>query len=249
MSRNKNASKQYQEVNSSKEKEEKENKLKKYSWFELILYPQDNETNHNADLLNFIVKNKYLYPRKIYITHDRDVDENGEIKKSHVHLILKCAEKYTITGIMKQFIYLNLNQVIGIEHIKQAFMYLTHETFEAQQANKVQYSKEDLQGDTDLIQEIIQNRNYAQQILMELIEEQPYTIDVYKNFQYYSSNTQIALKAEFESRPAFYQKMCTEEQNKRKYGNKVYPVGYFKKYIEENVAEYIFEKIKERESM
>ncbi len=54
----------------------------RYSFFDLLLYP-DCES-HN-DILSILTDSKIDY---CAILHDKDVDENGNLKKPHIHLVL-----------------------------------------------------------------------------------------------------------------------------------------------------------------
>lgn len=55
-------------------------------YFCAILYPEDTRCE---ELLEYIKKN---YTEVTYILHDRDINENGEIKKAHYHVIFKVGE-------------------------------------------------------------------------------------------------------------------------------------------------------------
>lgn len=196
---------------------EQERDNKRYYWFELILYPQDDERNKNQYLLDFILRNKFLFPKCVYIVHDHDTENDGTIKKSHVHCIVKCAEKYTKKGLLDCMVYLNENQIEPIIHLRQAVAYLTHDTIKAEAENKPKYNKEELKGDLELVQMIIQNRNSVQKTLREIIKINHYTTDVYDFIEdNYPEDIALKLINEFESRPAFYQKMCVEEQFKER---------------------------------
>lgn len=196
---------------------EKEKDKKRYYWFEFILYPQDDSTNKNQYLLDFILRNKFLFPKCVYITHDRDIEPDGSIKKSHVHCIVKLSEKYTIDGILECMVYLNEHQVEPIIHLRQAIAYLTHDTIKAEALNKPKYDKSELRGDFDLVEKIIQNRNTVQKMLREIIKINHYTTDVYDYIEdNFSKEEADKLLTEFESKPAFYQKMCVEEQFKER---------------------------------
>ena len=46
-----------------------------------VLYP--DSTSYVFD--DVLVRLKDTFPELAYITHDRDVDDNGELKKPHVH--------------------------------------------------------------------------------------------------------------------------------------------------------------------
>ena len=104
----------------------------------LILYAED-EKHKNA--MQIIEKN-YKYKA---ILHDRDTDENGEIKKPHFHYIIKCDNSCpnstiaTALGITENYIQVILS-------LKGAYDYLTHKYSK----DKFQYSSSDLFGDLEI---------------------------------------------------------------------------------------------------
>ena len=51
--------------------------------FQGVLYP-DSESYCCDDVLNVL---KSTFPEFAYILHDKDTDENGELKKSHIHWV------------------------------------------------------------------------------------------------------------------------------------------------------------------
>lgn len=254
-SKAKNATDRRKEEKSNEEQKEVKISSAKYNWFELILYPQDNEQNHNADVLRYVSTNKYQYEKCIYITHDKDKKDNGESKKSHVHCIIKTSERITLSQLKNRLVYLTYiphhteNQIRPItEGLSEALLYLLHETFKARQENKTIYSKDELKGDSELINEIsIQNRNYIQNEIYQLIEESPFTLDVMKTAkEQYSRSTAIAIQQEFMNKPAFYQTICREERERRK---KPTPLKYGHDYlleISEEDAMKFFSLMKER---
>lgn len=51
--------------------------------FQGVLYP-DSESYCCDDVLNIL---KSTFPEFAYILHDKDTDENGELKKPHIHWV------------------------------------------------------------------------------------------------------------------------------------------------------------------
>lgn len=62
----------------------------------IILYPEDNS---HVLALDYI---KHNYENYIYILHNRDLNENYEIKKEHYHVILHFPNARTVSNISKQ---------------------------------------------------------------------------------------------------------------------------------------------------
>lgn len=62
----------------------------------LILYPEDNS---HVLALDFI---KHNYENYIYILHNRDLNDDNEIKKEHYHVILHFPNARTTSTISKQ---------------------------------------------------------------------------------------------------------------------------------------------------
>lgn len=105
----------------------------------LILYPLEDETHKQA----FIeIQKNYRYKA---ITHDRDTDENGELKKSHVHVVIKCDSTMPNKTIAEN-LGITPNYVQCIVSLKGAMDYLTHKYT----SDKYQYDEADLLGDLEI---------------------------------------------------------------------------------------------------
>lgn len=81
----------------------------------------------------------------IYIEHDKDIDEQGEIKKPHYHFVVKLKNACTISALSKRVgVAENM-----IEPIKRSFngalKYLIHYNCE----NKYQYEIEEVKSNSD----------------------------------------------------------------------------------------------------
>lgn len=57
---------------------------KKYQWYCVILYPAEH-VGHDA-ILRYV---RSFAPSYAFVTHDRDKDDKGNIKKTHVHLLFR----------------------------------------------------------------------------------------------------------------------------------------------------------------
>lgn len=71
--------------------------------FTLILY-NDDESLLNYNYIINIVKSPCFYNCKYYsILHNKDIDQNGELKKEHYHLLVKLENAISIENILKCF--------------------------------------------------------------------------------------------------------------------------------------------------
>lgn len=99
----------------------------------IILYP-DYEETHKKAFDN--IKKMYRYKA---IIHDRDVDENGELKKSHMHVVLKLDSTQPNKTIADN-LGIRSNYVQSIVSLKGALDYLTHKYSQ----DKFQYNESEL---------------------------------------------------------------------------------------------------------
>ena len=63
--------------------------------FTAELYP---EWNNYINILAYIQKLKYAY-----IVHDKDTNENGEVKKIHSHVVIKYGGRRTLSSVKNEF--------------------------------------------------------------------------------------------------------------------------------------------------
>ena len=108
---------------------------KRYYSFSGVIYEDDE---------NFEKQFNYLSTTHdcIWIRHDQDVNEDGELKKPHFHFVLKLKNACTISALSKNS-YINENL---IEPIKKSFngclKYLVHFGYD----DKYQYSIDDVES-------------------------------------------------------------------------------------------------------
>lgn len=104
----------------------------------LILYP-DDETHIKAMQ---IINNNFRYKA---ILHDRDITEDGEIKKAHYHYVIKLDSTQT-NDWLANTLEIKSNYIQKIISLKGALDYLTHKY----SPNKFQYDDVELFGDLSL---------------------------------------------------------------------------------------------------
>lgn len=134
-----------------------ENKRVVNRYFVAVLYPEDENYNF---YMEYIIKN---FLEVTYIIHDRDIDENGEIKKIHTHILFKVGDNARHLARVAKDIGIQENYLQGCN--KDAMlMYLIH----LNNPNKTRYKIEEVQGE-------LKNR------LKKLIDKQKPEEERYKN--------------------------------------------------------------------
>lgn len=114
-------------------------------YFVAILYEEDKRFN---DLMNFINTN---YTEITYVDHDRDIEEDGTLKKKHRHVVFKVGENArSIKQIAEEMQY-NIALIQGCNH-EAMLLYLLHKN----NPEKTQYTFEEVQGDKILLKKLLQ---------------------------------------------------------------------------------------------
>lgn len=103
--------------------------------YEIILYP--NEDKKHDEILEFIKKN---YDH-VYITHDKDVDEKGELKKPHVHVVVSFKNAKYLNGLATE-LDCAPNLIEVVTSLDNKLLYLIHFGIK----DKSQYSTDLVQG-------------------------------------------------------------------------------------------------------
>lgn len=142
----------------------------KYRNFMIILYTEDKK---HCSILDYIINNFNNYA---YILHDKDYNENGEIKKPHYHVMLCFDNPRTITGLSKELDLLpNYIEPTKHNYIK-GLRYLIH----ADEEDKYLYAVEEVKGTKTLIRKLENSLN-ADKTECEYIIE---IIDIIDNQDY-----------------------------------------------------------------
>ena len=68
---------------------------RRYNYF-VLLYPDEDEVHQLA--FDYIRSNYQC----AYITHDMDTDDNGELKKRHVHVVVHLSNACTLSAFAKR---------------------------------------------------------------------------------------------------------------------------------------------------
>lgn len=104
--------------------------------FHLVLYA-DDETHLKAYK---IIQEKYSYAS---IWHDRDILEDGTIKKLHLHVVLHLSSPKSVTALANDLGITSNYIEICKKDYKQSLLYLIHYN----QKDKMPYKVEDVEGD------------------------------------------------------------------------------------------------------
>lgn len=111
--------------------------VKKGRNFQGVLYP-DSESYDCGEVLQKLSD----FPEYVYILHDMDVDENGELKKPHYHWLISNGVPTTLSAIVGR-LDVPSNSVEFCRSFRAFLLYMIH----ANAPEKHQYSMEDLQGE------------------------------------------------------------------------------------------------------
>lgn len=103
--------------------------------FCLLLYPLEDETHKNAI---DIIKRSYDYAM---ITHDSDLDEEGNLKKSHTHLVIRFNNPVWNSALAKDLGIEN-NYIQKCRSLERSLLYLVHYN----EPDKFQYDTRKVQG-------------------------------------------------------------------------------------------------------
>jgi len=136
---------------------------KKYNYnrnFTLLLYPEDKT---HMEALEYIKKNYDC----AYIKHDKDITEDGEIKKEHIHCVIRVGNNPRWRSAIAEEIGISEAYIEGCNLIKQ-LRYLIH----ADQPEKYQYKLEEVEGNlkTSLIKEMEKDNESENEKISKMIE-------------------------------------------------------------------------------
>lgn len=102
----------------------------------LVLYPNEDPTHKTA--LEYIKEN---YSKYAYIKHDKDVLEDGSIKKEHYHVVVSFSN-YRWRNAISNELGITINYIEKVRNIENALKYLIHYN----NSNKYQYDIEEVKG-------------------------------------------------------------------------------------------------------
>lgn len=102
-----------------------------------------------------------------YILHDKDKNENGELKKAHWHVVIRCQNQQWRSAICKD-IGIEENYCDKIRSFENALQYLIHYN----DSDKAQYSVDEVKGNLQarLKESLLKNEKSEGEKVCELIE-------------------------------------------------------------------------------
>lgn len=146
--------------------------------FCMLLYPLEDESHKKA--LDFIKLN-YDYAM---IEHNQDLNDQGEVKKTHVHVVVSFGNAKWNTALAEE-LGIKLNYMQKCRSLSNALEYLIHYNDE----QKHQYSIDDVQGNLkSQLKKILENdgkdENQKALELINYIDQHQGLIDESKFFKY-----------------------------------------------------------------
>lgn len=125
---------------------------KKFRSFAGTLYP-DSESYDCESLLSTI-RSKFI--DWAYILHDMDVDEKGELKKSHIHWVGRATPRSL--SVVSNFLGLPENDIEVVKNFDNMVMYLIH----LNDIDKFQYSPDDVETNLPNIGQLLRRMSEGQ---------------------------------------------------------------------------------------
>lgn len=125
---------------------------KKFRSFAGTLYP-DSESYDCEQLLS-VIRSKFI--DWAYILHDKDVDENGELKKSHIHWVGRATPR--CLSVVSNFLGLPENDIEVVKNFDNMVMYLIH----LNDIDKFQYSPDDVETNLPNIGQLLRRQSEGQ---------------------------------------------------------------------------------------
>lgn len=125
---------------------------KKFRSFAGTLYP-DSES-YDCELLLSTIRSKFI--DWAYILHDKDVDENGELKKSHIHWVGRATPR--CLSVVSNFLGLPENDIEVVKNFDNMVMYLIH----LNDIDKFQYSPDDVETNLPNIGQLLRRQSEGQ---------------------------------------------------------------------------------------
>ena len=125
---------------------------KKYRSFAGTLYP-DSESYDCEQLLS-IIRSKFT--DWAYILHDKDVDDNGELKKPHFHWVGRATPR--CLSVVSNFLGLPENDIEIVKNFDNMIQYLIH----LNDIDKFQYSPDDVETNLPNIGQLLRRLSEGQ---------------------------------------------------------------------------------------
>lgn len=125
---------------------------KKFRSFAGTLYP-DSESYDCEHLLS-IIRSKFI--DWAYILHDKDTDDNGQLKKPHIHWVGRATPR--TLSVVSNFLCLPENDIEVVKNFDNMVMYLIH----LNDIDKFQYSPDDVETNLTNIGQLLRRKSEGQ---------------------------------------------------------------------------------------
>lgn len=125
---------------------------KKFRSFAGTLYP-DSES-YDCEILLSTIRSKFI--DWAYILHDKDVNENGELKKPHIHWVGRATPR--CLSVVSNFLGLPENDIEVVKNFDNMVMYLIH----LNDIDKFQYSPDDVESNLPNIGQLLRRQSEGQ---------------------------------------------------------------------------------------
>ena len=125
---------------------------KKFRSFAGTLYP-DSES-YDCETLLSTIRSKFI--DWAYILHDKDVNENGELKKPHFHWVGRATPR--CLSVVSNFLGLPENDIEVVKNFDNMVMYLIH----LNDIDKFQYSPDDVETNLPNIGQLLRRKSEGQ---------------------------------------------------------------------------------------
>lgn len=125
---------------------------KKFRSFAGTLYP-DSES-YDCDHLLSVIRSKFI--DWAYILHDKDTDENGVLKKPHIHWVGRATPRSL--SVVANFLGLPENNIEIVRNFDNTVCYLIH----LNDIDKYQYSPDDVVSNFSNIGQLLRRRSEGQ---------------------------------------------------------------------------------------
>lgn len=125
---------------------------KKFRSFAGTLYP-DSESYDCEQLLS-VIRSKFI--DWAYILHDKDTDENGVLKKPHIHWVGRATPR--CLSVVAGFLGLPENNIEVVRNFDNTVCYLIH----LNDIDKYQYSPDDVESNFSNIGQLLRRRSEGQ---------------------------------------------------------------------------------------
>lgn len=125
---------------------------KKFRSFAGTLYPDSK--SYDCEQLLSVIRSKFI--DWAYILHDKDTDENGVLKKPHIHWVGRATPR--CLSVVANFLGLPENNIEVVKNFDNTVCYLIH----LNDIDKFQYSPDDVESNFSNIGQLLRRRSEGQ---------------------------------------------------------------------------------------